>query len=80
MFQPVADGAVLLHTEDEIYFGLNAVGARVWQLLPPNCAELDDLCSTLTAVYPDADPVMVRADVVELLTQLRDNRLVVDPA
>ena len=80
MFQPVADGAVLLHTEDEIYFGLNAVGARIWQLLPPNCAELDDLCSTMAAAYPDADPTMVRSDVVELLTQLRDNRLVVDPA
>lgn len=79
MFQPVADGAVLLHTEDEIYFGLNAVGARVWQLLPPNCAELDDLCSTLLAAYPDADLTMVKADVSELLTALRANRLVVDP-
>lgn len=78
MFQPVADGAVLLHTADEIYFGLNAVGARVWQLLPPNCVELDELCSTLSASYPDADPAIVKADVAELLAQLRESRLVVD--
>ena len=77
MFQTVADGAVLLHTQDEIYFGLNAVGARVWQLLP-NCAELGEVCASLAATYPDADPQVIRADVAELLTQLRDNRLVVE--
>jgi hypothetical protein len=77
MFQTVADGAVLLHTQDEIYFGLNAVGARVWQLLP-DCAELGEVCAALSASYPDADPQVIRADVAELLTQLCDNRLVVE--
>jgi len=79
MFQPITDGAVLLHTEDEIYFGLNAVGARVWQMLPPQCAELDDLCANLSATYPDADANEIRADVIELLDHLRAERLVVDP-
>jgi len=78
MFQPITDGAVLLHMEDEIYFGLNAVGARVWQMLPPHHAELDDLCASLSATYPDADPNEIRSDVIELLDHLRAERLVVD--
>src|SRR5437879_4680142 len=72
MFQTVGDGAVLLHTQDEIYFGLNAVGARVWQMLPPTCVEFDEVCASLATAYPDADTQMIRADVGELLTQLRD--------
>ena len=38
LFKTVSDGAVLLHVEEEIYFGLNDVGTRIWQLLPPTCA------------------------------------------
>ena len=47
MFREVSDGAVLLQMEDEIYFGLNSVGARIWQLLPPASTDLDDLCAQL---------------------------------
>lgn len=78
MFQTVGDGAVLLHTQDEIYFGLNGVGARVWQLLPPTCVEFDDICANLAATYPGADAATIRADVDELLSQLRGHGLVVD--
>jgi hypothetical protein len=42
--QTVAEGAILLHTEHEHYFGLNAVGAQVWELLPPTCSDLAELC------------------------------------
>lgn len=80
VFQQITEGAVLLHMEDEIYFGLNAVGVRVWQMLPPECAELDELCLRLSAAYTDADPAVIRADVVELLENLRAQRLVVDPS
>lgn len=78
MFQTVGDGAVLLHTQEEIYFGLNAVGARVWQMLPPTCVELDEVCASLQAAYPDADAALIRNDVGELIEQLRNHHLVVD--
>ncbi len=78
MFQLVGDGAVLLHTQDEIYFGLNSVGARVWQMLPPTCLEIDDVCSSLAASYPGVEARMIRADVDDLLEQLRSQHLVVD--
>jgi len=78
MFRAVTDGAVLLHMEAEIYFGLNAVGTRVWELLPPECANLDDLCARLAGIYPDASLDQIMADVVELLDQLREHKLLVD--
>ena len=77
VFRALPDGAVLLSTETEVYFGLNAVGARVWELLPPVVLYLDDLCDRLAAEYPDAPAEMIRADVIELLDTLLDNRLVV---
>jgi hypothetical protein len=78
VFRTVSDGAVLLHTELEIYFGLNSVGSRVWQLLPPGCRNLDELCTSLRRSYPDVADDELRADVVELLGQLRENLLVVE--
>ena len=77
LFKPVSDGAVLLHVEEEIYFGLNDVGTRIWQLLPPTCADLDDLCARLSQAYTDVAPEVLRADVLELLGQLEENQLVV---
>lgn len=78
LFKTVSDGAVLLHVEEEIYFGLNAVGSRIWQLLPPTCLELNELCARLSETYTDVAPEVLEADVVELLAQLRENQLVVN--
>ncbi|HEX6909390.1 MAG TPA: PqqD family protein [Longimicrobium sp.] len=69
LFQALPDGAVLLDTRSEVYFGLNAVGARVWQLLPA-ARTLDELCTAVAAEYPDADPRRVRTDVENLVAAL----------
>jgi hypothetical protein len=76
LFQPVPDGAVLLDTRSEVYFGLNAVGARIWQLLPPRTETEDELCAAVAAAYPDAAPERVRADVAGLLRALAEAGLV----
>ena len=70
------DGAVLFSTTDEVYFGLNSVASRVWELLPPVLTTLGELCTTLHAEYPDASPAVIRADILELLDHLRANHLV----
>ena len=75
-FRTVSDGAILLHTEDEVYYGLNAVGVRVWQLLPES-PDLDGLCGALLLEYPDVAPAELRADVTELLDALGRAGLVV---
>ncbi len=77
LFKTVSDGAVLLHIEEEIYFGLNAVGAHVWQLLPPMCTEIDELCARLAGSYPGVPPEVLRTDVLDLLAELESNQLVV---
>ena len=76
VFKALPDGAVLLSTEDEVYFALNTVGARVWELLPPKSTTFDDLCSALAKQYPEVDPAVIGADVRRLLDELSANRLV----
>jgi len=77
IYRSLSDGAVLFSTEEEVYFGLNEVGARVWELLPPATHSLDELCTRLSAGYPDVDPAVIRADVTELVAELLAHRLVV---
>ena len=80
IFRTLPDGAVLLHTATEVYYGLNSVGARVWELLPPASGDLDDLCRRLSAEYPDASVAEIRADVAGLLSELRHAGLVTERA
>jgi hypothetical protein len=77
IFKTLATGAVLYSPQDEVYFGLNQVGVRVWELLPPAHQHLDDVCRVLTSEYPDAPAEVIRADVTELLEELGKLGLVV---
>ena len=70
IFKALATGAVLYSTDDEVYFGLNPVGVRVWELLPPVHQTLDEVCRVLVSEYPDAGEEVIRADVSELLAEL----------
>jgi hypothetical protein len=76
IFQTVSDGAVLLHADQEVYFGLNRVGARVWSLLPPATRSFAQLCDELAREYPDVAPQALHDDVAELLTELAHHGLV----
>lgn len=75
IFQKLDDGAVLFAPDTELYFGLNAVGALVWDLLPPRSATIDAICSSVRNAYPDVPAEIIRADVEELLDQLVDEGL-----
>lgn len=79
VFQRIDDGAVIFAPTTEIYFGLNEVGARIWELLPPACQTLDDVCARLAEMYPDVPVEALRGDVEELLTQLLAEELVTPP-
>ncbi len=79
VFQRIEDGAVLFAPATEVYFGLNEVGARVWQLLPPTSGNIDQLCATLGHEYPDVDAATIRQDVLELLERLTAEGLVAPP-
>jgi hypothetical protein len=79
MFQELEDGAVLFSSEEELYFGLNHVGAALWRLLPPATQRFEDLCAALLALYPDAPGETIATDAAALLEDLRRAHLVVPP-
>jgi PqqD family protein of HPr-rel-A system len=61
--------AVLLDLASGTYFGLDAVGARIWQLLGQEADE-DELVECLLAKYA-ADADQLRRDVRSFLGELR---------
>ena len=69
--------AAILNLKNGIYYGLDPVGARVWNLIqqPRTLAELREI---LVAEY-DVDAARVESDIRHLLTQLLDNELVEIP-
>jgi len=70
IFKALATGAVLYSTDEEVYFGLNPVGVRVWELLPPAHRTLEEISRVIAAEYPDVGEDVIRADVSELLDEL----------
>jgi hypothetical protein len=69
LFQPLAEGGVLLDTRSETYFGLNAAGARVCELLRDTRASIA-LCAELGREYADVPAETLRMDVMALLDEL----------
>ena len=65
---------VILNLADGVYYGLDEVGARVWELLrePRTVAELRDV---VAAEY-DVDAPTAEGDLRELLEELAARRLV----
>lgn len=76
VYQALDDGAVLFSPAAELYFGLNHVGARIWELLTPTGRPLGELCDHLHESYPDADRETLRSDVRDLLDRLAAEGLV----
>jgi hypothetical protein len=65
---------VLLDLESGVYYGLDAIGTRVWQLLMQRNA-VADICTTLLDEYNVAADVL-RDDVSRLVGELCDKGLV----
>jgi hypothetical protein len=76
VYRALPDGAVLFSIHDEVYYGLNKVGACLWEALPPINTTVEGLCTYLNVRYPDADPAVLRSDVEEILTDLKEFGLV----
>lgn len=70
LFQKVGVEAVLLDLASESYFGLDEVGARIWQLLLKN-SSLSAIYAVLLEEY-DVGPAQVERDLLELIGELVD--------
>lgn len=77
IYKELDEGGVLLSTADEVYFGVNPVGAKIWSLLPPNSTTFGELCGALQRQYPDAPGDRIKIDVQEFLQALIESGLVV---
>lgn len=70
IFKPLDDGGVLLSTTDEVYFGVNGVGARIWSLLPPATRTFAEMCSVLASEFPDVDITRIRRDALDFVNDV----------
>jgi hypothetical protein len=76
VFRELDGESVVLDLSSGRYFGLNAVGTRVWQLIGQG-ETVDGLLRAVTAEY-DADVPTIERDVLALLDDLETRGLVVD--
>lgn len=74
--QPAPDGRILLQIDSGEYFALDEVGDRVWEL-SDGLRTVADIVQAICEEY-DAPATMVAADVIELLEDLADARLLVE--
>ena len=72
--QHVGDTSVLLDPRSGEYYSLDEVGARIWDLCDGN-RSAEAIALTLSEEY-DADLATIQADVVRLLRELQDAKLV----
>jgi hypothetical protein len=73
MFRDLDGEAVILDLSSGTYFGLNAVGTRIWQLIERH-GRLDAVLDELCREY-DAAPDELEKDLLELVARLAEARL-----
>jgi coenzyme PQQ synthesis protein D (PqqD) len=73
VFRDLDGEAVILHLDSGTYFGLNAVGTRIWQLLERD-GRLTAVLGDLRAEY-EAAPDVLERDLLDLVSRLVDARL-----
>ena len=64
----LGDEAVLLNVESGVYFGLDPVGTRIWELLGAGAGELEIVDRVLEEY--DVEPARARADVKAFIQAL----------
>jgi hypothetical protein len=74
VFRELEGEIVLLNLATGVYFGLDAVGTRIWGLIDGRRSAAD-IVATLTSEY-EVDGDTCGADLARFLDTLRDNELV----
>ena len=75
VFRELDGEAVILNLASGVYFGLDEVGTRIWQLIEQH-GGLGDVLADLREEY-DAAPEVLERDLVDLASQLAAKGLVV---
>ena len=80
IFRRLETGAVAYDSAAEVYYGLNEVGATIWELLGEPDMTLEILIARLGSTYPDADATRLRDDTDALIASLAAFGLLRTPA
>jgi hypothetical protein len=72
-FQIVADEAILIHLQTGVYYSLNDVGTRFWDLLDGQ-RSIGDCAVTIATEY-DAPAEVILRDLLELAEELNKEGL-----
>jgi hypothetical protein len=78
VFRDLAGGSVLLNLSTGTYFGLDAVGTRLWHLIAEH-GLIELVIETLLAEY-DVNSLRLQKDVEALIDQLLAKRLLTTDA
>ena len=73
LFQELEGEMVLLDLKSGFYYGLDGVGARMWQLLSDS-SDVETAVHALRAEY-DVDEESLRTDLAMLISKLVDAKL-----
>ncbi len=72
------EALIVMPGEEAVHHVLNAVGARIWQLLD-GTRDADAICATLCAEF-DVTPEAARRDLDEFLSALRESGMLAGEA
>jgi len=75
MARTVGDETVILDLASGTYFGLDPIGARIWQLMGEGKA-LAEICATMLEEY-EVEHEQLETDVLRLTSELLERGLVV---
>lgn len=70
----LVEEAAILNLKDGVYYGLNPVGARIWNLIQKP-VKVSEILELLIEEY-DVEKEVCQNDLMELLNQLLDKELV----
>ncbi len=74
VFRDLEGGAVLLNLESGVYFGLDPVGTRIWQLLREH-GGLEEVLTRLLEEY-EVERAQGEKDLLDLVVKLSRNGLI----
>jgi hypothetical protein len=76
VFKELNEGGVLFCSRTEVYFGVNRVGAAIWNQLSEVNGSFDGLLDVLLGMFPDIGRDQLAQDVREFLNALKESELV----
>ena len=75
VFRELDGEAVILHLESGMYYGLDPVGTRLWQLIDAH-HQLQPVFAAALEEF-DVDPATLQKDLLQLVSDLATRQLVV---